>query len=52
MTLLQHNPSHPGALIHRAYIEPFSEVTGNKVADRLGVADEPFYLSILLIQIM
>ena len=42
MTLQQHNPPHPGELILRTYIEPFSEVTGNKVADRLGVARSTF----------
>ncbi|MBL4571923.1 MAG: HigA family addiction module antidote protein [Gammaproteobacteria bacterium] len=42
MTLQQHNPPHPGELIQRTYIEPFSEVTGNKVADRLGVARSTF----------
>lgn len=42
MTLQQHNPPHPGALIQRTYIEPFSEITGNKIADRLGVARSTF----------
>ena len=42
MTFQQYNPPHPGALILRAYIEPFSEITGNKVADRLGVARSTF----------
>lgn len=42
MTMQQHNPPHPGALIHRTYIEPFAEITGNKVADRLGVARSTF----------
>ena len=42
MTLLQHNPPHPGALIQRTYIDPFNEITGNKVADRLGVARSTF----------
>jgi len=42
MTLQQHNPPHPGALIQRTYIDPFTEVTGNKVADRLGVARSTF----------
>ncbi len=32
------NPPHPGELIHEAYIEPFNEITGNKIADSLGVA--------------
>jgi addiction module HigA family antidote len=38
----QHNPPHPGALIQRTYIEPFAEITGNKIADRLGVARSTF----------
>jgi len=42
MSLQQHNPPHPGALIQRTYIDPFKEVTGNKVADRLGVARSTF----------
>ncbi len=42
MTMQQHNPPHPGALILRTYIEPFAEITGNKVADRLGVARSTF----------
>jgi addiction module HigA family antidote len=42
MTLQQHNPPHPGALIFRAYIEPFEEISSNKVADRLGVARSTF----------
>jgi len=42
MTLQQHNPPHPGALILRTYIEPFEEISSNKVADRLGVARSTF----------
>jgi addiction module HigA family antidote len=42
MTLQQHNPPHPGVLIHRTYIEPFDGITGNQVADRLGVARSTF----------
>ena len=42
MIMQQHNPPHPGALILRTYIEPFVEITGNKVADRLGVARSTF----------
>ena len=38
----QHNPPHPGALIRRTYIEPFEEITANKVADQLGVARSTF----------
>ena len=42
MSLQQHNPPHPGGLIYRTYIEPFSEITGNMVADQLGVARSTF----------
>jgi addiction module HigA family antidote len=42
MTVQQHNPPHPGALIFRTYIEPFEEISSNKVADRLGVARSTF----------
>lgn len=42
MSFQQHNPPHPGALIQRTYIAPFKEITGNKVADRLGVARSTF----------
>ncbi len=42
MTSQQHNPPHPGELIQRTYIDPFDEITGNKVADRLGVARSTF----------
>ena len=42
MSLQQHNPPHPGALIQRTYIEPFIEITGNKIADRLGIARSTF----------
>jgi len=40
--LQQHNPPHPGALIQRTYIEPFSDISGNIIADRLGVARSTF----------
>ncbi len=42
MTYQQHTPPHPGELIFRTYIEPFEEITGNNVADRLGVARSTF----------
>ena len=42
MTFQQHNPPHPGALIQRTYIEPFAEITGNKIADKLNVARSTF----------
>ncbi|MEH6504185.1 MAG: HigA family addiction module antitoxin [Cycloclasticus sp.] len=35
-------PPHPGELIHEAYIEPFKDITGNKIADSLGVAHSTF----------
>ena len=42
MAFQQHNPPHPGALIQRTYIEPFKQITANKVADQLGVARSTF----------
>ncbi len=42
MTFQQHKPPHVGGLIYRTYIEPFKSVTGNKVADALGVARSTF----------
>ena len=42
MILQQQNPPHPGALIQRTYIEPVAEITGNKIADRLGIARSTF----------
>jgi antitoxin HigA-1 len=42
MSLQHHNPPHPGALIQRTYIEPFAEMTGNRIADRLGVERSSF----------
>ena len=42
MSLQQHNPPNQGALIQRTYIEPFAEITGNKIADRLGIARSTF----------
>ena len=42
MSFQQHNPPHPGALIYRTYIEPFDEITANKIADQLGVARSTF----------
>jgi len=42
MTFQQHNPPHVGGLIFRTYIEPFKGVTGNMVADKLGVARSTF----------
>ncbi len=31
MALRQYTPPHPGALIRRTYVEPFAEITGNKI---------------------
>ena len=42
MNLQQHNPPHPGELIYRTYIEPFNDITGNMIADQLGVARSTF----------
>lgn len=42
MTFQQYNPPHPGELIQRTYIEPFEEITSNRVADKLGVARSTF----------
>ena len=42
MNFQPHSLTHPGALIYRTYIEPYAEITGNKIADRLGVARSTF----------
>lgn len=42
MALQQHSPPHVGKLIYRTYIEPFDAVSGNKIADALGVARSTF----------
>ncbi len=42
MTLQQHNPPHVGGLIYRTYIEPFNDISANKIADALGVARSTF----------
>lgn len=42
MALHQHNPPHVGELIYRTYIEPFDAISGNKIADALGVARSTF----------
>jgi addiction module HigA family antidote len=42
MTLQQHMPPHPGVLIYKTYIEPFDGISGNQVADSLGVARSTF----------
>ena len=42
MTMQQHNPPHVGGLIYRTYIEPFDDISANKIADALGVARSTF----------
>ena len=42
MAIQQHNPPHVGGLIFRTYIEPFDNVSANKIADALGVARSTF----------
>jgi addiction module HigA family antidote len=42
MTIRPHNPSHPGELINRTYIEPFDGVSVASVARELGVAKSTF----------
>ncbi|WP_257274850.1 MULTISPECIES: HigA family addiction module antitoxin [unclassified Endozoicomonas] len=42
MATQQFDPPHPGALINRTYIEPFTSMTANRIADQLGVARSTF----------
>ena len=42
MNLQPHNPSHPGALIYRTYIEPFENITSASIARELGVNKSTF----------
>ena len=42
MAIQQHNPPHVGGMIFRTYIEPFDDVSANKIADALGVARSTF----------
>ncbi len=42
MTIQQHNPPHPGGMIDRTYIEPFSEVTAASISRELGVSKSTF----------
>ena len=42
MAIQQHNPPHVGGIIFRTYIEPFNDVSANKIADALGVARSTF----------
>ncbi len=39
---IQHNPPHVGGMIFKTYIEPFDDVSANKIADALGVARSTF----------
>lgn len=38
MSIQQHNPPHPGALIDRTFIKPFKEVAAAAVAREFGVS--------------
>jgi len=42
MRYRQHNPPHPGVVIYETYIAPFDEISGNLIADHLGVARSTF----------
>ena len=42
MNIQQHKPPHVGGLIFRTYIEPFDDISANKIADSLGVARSTF----------
>ena len=42
MSFQQHKPPHVGGLIYRTYIEPFDDISANKIADALGVARSTF----------
>ena len=42
MSFQQHNPPHVGGIIFRTYIEPFNDISANKIADALGVARSTF----------
>ncbi len=42
MSFQQHNPPHVGGMIFRTYIEPFNDISANKIADALGVARSTF----------
>ena len=42
MTLQQFNPPHVGELIQRTYIEPFDQVSANKIAEALKVNPNKF----------
>ena len=42
MSFQQHNPPHVGGIIFRTYIEPFDNISANKIADALGVARSTF----------
>lgn len=42
MAIQQHNPPHPGGMIDRTYIEPFSKVTAASISRELGVSKSTF----------
>lgn len=42
MSLQPNNPSHPGALIYRTYIEPFDTITSASISRALGVNKSTF----------
>ena len=42
MSFQQHNPPHVGGMIFRTYIEPYNDISANKIADALGVARSTF----------
>ncbi len=42
MPIQQFNPPHPGGVIERTYIEPFTEVTATSIARELGVSKSTF----------
>ena len=42
MTTRQHKMFHPGTLIRNTYIEPFEDMTANRIADELGCARSTF----------
>ncbi len=42
MSFQQHKPPYVGGLIYRTYIEPFVDISANKIADALGVVRSTF----------
>lgn len=43
MEIEPHNPLHVGQLIYEVHIEPFKNVSANKIADYLGVSHSTFH---------